>query len=254
MANEIQVARQVSGKTLYAAVRNRAADVWDDVGQAFVVITTVSWDDAKISLSEQGATGDYYGTFPAAIAAGAYSVEVFEEIDGTRKGDQLLGTEHIIWVGDRYYYAEDLLAELVGDDAGQGVARLTANALELGPAGVGGDVASTAQRMPERFVWLLGRRSEGILARNKIAVGPMHDTAFAMDFRNWLGGAQLDTIDAVEDADGGSDLTITPGSIVYEEARCRVTGGVAGAEYRLRFRVTTDQGNTLEADGIISVT
>ena len=46
MANEIQVARQVSGKTLYAAVRNRSADVWDDAGQQFVVITAITWDDA----------------------------------------------------------------------------------------------------------------------------------------------------------------------------------------------------------------
>ena len=47
MANEIQVARQVSGKTLYAAVRNRSADVWDDAGQQFVVITAITWGEIR---------------------------------------------------------------------------------------------------------------------------------------------------------------------------------------------------------------
>ncbi len=118
MANEIQFARQVSSKTMYAAIRDRSANVWDAVAESFVAITAVTWADAKITLTEQGSTGDYYGTFPTAVADGGYTLEVFEQVDGTRKGDLLLATVHVLWIADRMYYDAHALRELVGDDVG----------------------------------------------------------------------------------------------------------------------------------------
>lgn len=100
MANEIQVAHE-SGGVVYAIVRNALGDVWRTDTAAFGI-----WDNAQIgsydiALTEQGASGFFVGSFPAAITApGRYSVEARRQAGGAPAlSDTVVGTGALDWDG-----------------------------------------------------------------------------------------------------------------------------------------------------------
>jgi hypothetical protein len=115
MANEVQFARQESSLTLYFAVRAQDGRVWDTSANmgagGFVAINAVTWSNADIALTEQGSTGDYYGTFPTAIPDESYTIEIFEQTGASpvRKADILLAQAKRVWRNGTLNSAEDLL-------------------------------------------------------------------------------------------------------------------------------------------------
>ena len=97
MANEIKVQYQPDEANVYACVFNADKQVYDVVGNNWE-----TWDDAQIDnydivLTENGGGGMFYGDFPAAIAAGRYSVTAFQ---GAKTAtDKVLGSGNIVWNG-----------------------------------------------------------------------------------------------------------------------------------------------------------
>jgi len=111
MANEIHV-DYASGNTLYAVVRNGAGDVWYVAGQAFEAWGTGSRnaDDYDISLTDKDGS-KYVGNLDSNIPAGRYSVQIFLQA-GTvpADGDNLVGSDEIVWSGTGKVTADKLLA------------------------------------------------------------------------------------------------------------------------------------------------
>ena len=110
MANEIY-ADYASGNTLYAVVRNAAADVWYVAGQTFEPWGTSSRtaDDYALSLTDKNASR-YVGSFDTNIPAGRYSVQVFLQAGANpADGDGLVAGCEIIWSGTGKVTTDKLL-------------------------------------------------------------------------------------------------------------------------------------------------
>lgn len=111
MAGEIQVAH-VSGKNIYALVRNANGSVWN--GTTFVTYATANLSSYALSLTEQGTASGYYaGTFPGA-AAGVYSLAAYERAGGSpAEGDVLIATGNLEWDGSAVVPLSSRLAPTV---------------------------------------------------------------------------------------------------------------------------------------------
>lgn len=98
MAGEIQVSF-VAARTLYFLVRDRTGQIWN--GSSFGAYATGSYTDYDVAMTEQGtASGYYVGTFPAAIAAGVYSIVAKQQLGGTpAETDTTIGTGDYHWTG-----------------------------------------------------------------------------------------------------------------------------------------------------------
>ncbi|MHC4748543.1 MAG: hypothetical protein ACYTFW_01585 [Planctomycetota bacterium] len=111
MANEIHI-DYVSGNTLYAVVRNHAGNVWYVAGQVFEAWGTGSRtaDDYDISLTDKSGSR-YVGNFDNNIPANRYSIQVFMQAGANpADGDNLVGSDQIIWSGTGRLTADKLLA------------------------------------------------------------------------------------------------------------------------------------------------
>ena len=111
MANEIHI-DYTSGNTLYAVVRNGAGDVWYITGQVFEAWGTGSrtTNDYDISLTDKNGSS-YVGNFDNNIPAGRYSVQVFLQAGANpADGDNLVGSNEIVWSGTGRLTADKLLA------------------------------------------------------------------------------------------------------------------------------------------------
>lgn len=97
MAGEIQLAH-VTGKNVYALVRNATGSIWN--GSAFVAYATANLSTYALTLTEQGTASAYYaGTFPA-VAAGVYNLVAYERAGGSpAEGDPLIATGEMHWDG-----------------------------------------------------------------------------------------------------------------------------------------------------------
>lgn len=100
MANEIATAT-TSGQTLYAVLRNSAAQVWSTPTQAFEAYNSAHWTSYALALSEQGASGYYVASFPVAIAApGRYSIEIRVQSGASPAlADSVLTGGSLVWNG-----------------------------------------------------------------------------------------------------------------------------------------------------------
>lgn len=111
MANEIQV-NYASGNTLYAVVRNGAADVWYIAGKVFEAWGTGSRtaNDYDVGLTDKSGSR-YVGSFDANIPAGRYCVQVFLQAGANpADGDTFVAGEEIVWSGSGRVTADKLLA------------------------------------------------------------------------------------------------------------------------------------------------
>jgi hypothetical protein len=98
MAGEIQVAH-LTGKNVYALVRNATAAVWN--GTSFVTYATANLSTYALSLTEQGTASGYYAVSFPAVAAGIYNVAAFERAGGSpAEGDLLIATGDLHWDGN----------------------------------------------------------------------------------------------------------------------------------------------------------
>jgi hypothetical protein len=99
MAGIIRTISQV-GNTLYALIFNDVGDVWDVGGAAFVTYDNLNWGDYDTALVELTSSGFYKATFPAAIAAGKYTVAIYQQLGGSpATGDPVIGAANFIWNG-----------------------------------------------------------------------------------------------------------------------------------------------------------
>ena len=100
MAKEIQLAHGVTGRTLYAVVRDTVGQVWN--GSAFETYAGGNWTTYAVTMAEEttgGSSGYYRGTFPT-VAAGVYSVEVRWRAGGSPAlTDSVVGTGRLEWDG-----------------------------------------------------------------------------------------------------------------------------------------------------------
>ena len=100
MAKEIQLAHGVTGRTLYAVVRDTVGQVWN--GSAFETYAGGNWTTYAVTMAEEttgGSSGYYRGDFPT-VAAGVYSVEVRWRAGGSPAlTDSVVGTGVVEWDG-----------------------------------------------------------------------------------------------------------------------------------------------------------
>lgn len=68
-----------SGAALYLHVLNATVQRWNTDTPAFEAYNAANWEDYSTALSEQGSSRLYYVPFPSAIAAGLYSIAVYEQ-------------------------------------------------------------------------------------------------------------------------------------------------------------------------------
>lgn len=111
MANEIHL-NYGSGNTLYAVVRNAAADAWYVAGQVFETWGTGgrTANDYSISLTDKSGSR-YVGSFDTNIAAGRYSIQVFLQAGANpADSDTFIAGEEILWSGTGVVTADKLLA------------------------------------------------------------------------------------------------------------------------------------------------
>jgi hypothetical protein len=102
MAGELQVSYQ-TGRVVYFIVRDKNGQVWDNTGSAFEAYATARYARYVLQAVEQGTASAFYAaTFPAAIAAGAYSV-VAKATDGSiengEEADPTIATGDFQWDG-----------------------------------------------------------------------------------------------------------------------------------------------------------
>lgn len=82
MASEIQ-ADYLTGRTLYAQVRNTVGQIWNTAGVAFEAYNTANIADYDIALTEQGTASGYYAGNMPAVTAGTYNVIVKNRAGGS---------------------------------------------------------------------------------------------------------------------------------------------------------------------------
>jgi hypothetical protein len=82
MSNEIQYRHDTTAETLYATARSLSNQYWNPSASDpdWETLVPANWTEYAISLTETPSGGYVYvGTFPAAIAAGRYAVDIFEQ-------------------------------------------------------------------------------------------------------------------------------------------------------------------------------
>lgn len=118
MSNEIIFPFSQTGADLYAIILNSIGQAYNTVTPGFEAVTDANWDDYAISLTEAGTASQIYlGDFPA-IAAGVYTVLVYEGASPA-VGDTLLGAGKMDWGGTAERY---LSAVKLGNEAHGGAA------------------------------------------------------------------------------------------------------------------------------------
>lgn len=88
----------VTGKTIYFIIRNAAGQVWKTT--LFEAFNAANWTSYAVAASEQGTTGYYSATFPAAITAGKYSIVAHRQVGGSpATTDPVFGVGIYYWNG-----------------------------------------------------------------------------------------------------------------------------------------------------------
>lgn len=104
MANEVHIDYD-SGLTLYFIIRNSAGLPWDTTGEDFE-----SWNamgDYDVSMTDMSGSR-YMGSIPANLAAGRYSIQVFQRVGGSpADNDLFLGGREMLWNGTAEEYVLD---------------------------------------------------------------------------------------------------------------------------------------------------
>lgn len=105
---KLLLAHEDTGKTLYFNVLDSDAKRWN--GSAFEVYDAGRWGYYDIAMTEQGSSGIYYGTFPAA-AAGNYSVVYFDQNGASpAEGDDRIGSCDVYWNGTGFVDVAGIIA------------------------------------------------------------------------------------------------------------------------------------------------
>lgn len=90
----------LTGQTLYGVVWNASGQAWNGTAFATYDTTRATWD---VPMAEIGATGRFTVNFPAAIAAGNYQYEIFQDANDdatpSHTDDIQLATGGFYWSG-----------------------------------------------------------------------------------------------------------------------------------------------------------
>ena len=119
MANEVQFSF-LSSRTAYFLVRNNVGQIWNTNTAAFEAYLTANFTKYTIASVEQGTASAYYaGSFPAALAAGVFSITAKQQLGGTAlETDPTIGTGDFQWNGPAITPLSDLATSgLVGQFA-----------------------------------------------------------------------------------------------------------------------------------------
>jgi len=99
MANEIQI-QYASGKTLYFVVRNATGSIWNTNTSAFEAYNSLNYSQYAVTMTEQGSSGFYAGSFPSAITAGVFSIVSKQQLGGSAaETDVTAGNGDFQWNG-----------------------------------------------------------------------------------------------------------------------------------------------------------
>lgn len=107
MSNELRAVAP-AGNTVEAHILNPSARLWN--GSAFEAYSSGNYPDYAVTMTEQGSSGVYVGSFPTAISdAGDYEVIYYLRSDPSvsAEGDQVVGTGTIKWDGSAVVTEED---------------------------------------------------------------------------------------------------------------------------------------------------
>lgn len=87
------------GQALYAHIVNSSGRRWN--GSSFETYASANYSTYTVTLTEQGSSGAYFGTFPSAIvASGTYEYLVYLRSGGSAaEGDAVAGTGEVAWSG-----------------------------------------------------------------------------------------------------------------------------------------------------------
>ena len=87
-----------TGRTIYFVIRNSSGQVWN--GAAFETFNASNWANYDVAATEQGTSGYYTATFPAAITAGKYTILAHRQIGGSpATTDPVFGVGIYYWNG-----------------------------------------------------------------------------------------------------------------------------------------------------------
>lgn len=101
MANELYARTGVNDQTVYSIIESMVGTVWSTVASALVAYVTADRVNYDIAHAERGDTGEYYGTFPAALGIGRYRRKSYVQVGASPSElDNLISEEVIEWNGD----------------------------------------------------------------------------------------------------------------------------------------------------------
>lgn len=114
MSGELR-AVSATGRTVYAHILNSSAQRWN--GTAFETFSAGDYSSYGVTVTEQGATGVYVGTFPTSISAGTYDVYHYYAIDGSAaNGDPVVSTQTIVWDGTATVTSGSSIGSMTGSE------------------------------------------------------------------------------------------------------------------------------------------
>lgn len=101
MASEVQLIVPSKPPTAYFVVRNAVGQYWYTTTPAWESYNAAHWTAYAIAMSQDGSSQNYAGTFPSAIAVGAYQLSAYAQSGGSPAiGDVLIGTNsRFDWTG-----------------------------------------------------------------------------------------------------------------------------------------------------------
>lgn len=109
MANELQ-GSYVHGATVYALLRNRNSQIWNNATSAFENYSTGSYSGYPITATEQGAASAYYaGSIPASVPPGTYAA-LFKSQQGANPAetDPTVDAGPVDWNGTNVAQLSDI--------------------------------------------------------------------------------------------------------------------------------------------------
>lgn len=83
-----------TGQSISTTIHDSSGNLWN--GAAFEVFNSANWATYLTSLTEQGTSGYYKGSFPAGIAAGKYTYVLYPS---ATYGEVAIGSGQIYWSG-----------------------------------------------------------------------------------------------------------------------------------------------------------
>ena len=94
-----------TGDTVYGHIMNSSGQRWN--GSAFEDYTGSNYANYDISMTEQGSSGVFLGTFPSGLDGATYEFFCYRQLGASpATGDPVIGTGKILWNGSSITYSD----------------------------------------------------------------------------------------------------------------------------------------------------